>query len=55
MCDEPDGIFAAPDLKSEIHTGYQEKIANAEGVDTRSVISKITIKRTAHKLTKMEA
>ena len=42
LCDEPDGIFAAPDLKSEIHTGYQEKIANAEGVDTRSVISKIT-------------
>ena len=41
LCDEPDGIFAAPDLKSEIHTGYQEKIANAEGVDTRSVISKI--------------
>ena len=42
LCDEPDGIFSAPDLQTEIHKGYQEKIANAEGVDTRSVISKIT-------------
>ncbi len=41
LCDEPNGIFAAPDLKSEVHKGYQEKIANAEGVDARSVISKI--------------
>ena len=42
LCDEPDGIFSAPDLKSEVHTGYQEKIANSEGVDARSIISKIT-------------
>ena len=42
LCDEPDGIFAAPDLKSEIHTGYQEKIANTYGTDSRSIISKIT-------------
>ena len=41
LCDEPDGIFAAPDLQTEIHTGYQEKIANTEGTDSRSIISKI--------------
>ncbi len=41
LCDEPDGIFAAPDLQTEIHTGYQEKIANSEGTDSRSIISKI--------------
>ena len=30
------------DLKSEVHTGYQEKIANTDGTDSRSIISKIT-------------
>ena len=41
LCDVPDGIFSAPDLKSEIHKGYQEKNANQPGVDARSLISKI--------------
>ena len=42
LCDEPDGIFSAPDLQTEIHKGYQEKIANTDGTDSRSIISKIT-------------
>ena len=42
LCDVPDGIFSAPDLKSETHKGYQEKIANQDGIDARSIISKIT-------------
>jgi len=41
LCDEKGGVYSAPKIQTESHGIYQEKIANVEGVDARSIISKI--------------
>ena len=41
LCDEVGGKWSSPSLISEAHGVYKEKVANVEGVDSRSIISKI--------------
>ena len=41
LCDDVGGKWSAPSLISEAHGVYKEKTANVEGVDSRSIISKI--------------